>query len=529
MSTPQPLKKYDGPENWDAIVIGSGMGGLTTAALLSKLGKRVLVLERHYTAGGYTHVFKRRDYEWDVGIHYVGDMHIPYTPSAKVMNFISDGSLEWEPMGKVYDRIMMPDQTYDLVEGRGALISQLVTHFPKEEKVIIKYFELLKQVTGLSKKFFMEKALPGAVTKFVGGRMRKGLLQYSSRSTLDVLTELGCSKRLIGVLCGQYGDHGLPPGQSSFAIHAMVVSHYLKGASYPVGGSSRIAESIYPVLEKSGSQVLIRAEVNEVLVKNGKAYGVKMEGGQVFTAKTIVSSTGYWNTMYKLLPSSLQPKQELNELGLEKSVAHICLYIGLKHTDEELNLGKSNFWIYPGYDHDESVAKYLANPEEDLPVCYISFPSSKDPTWQDRYPGRSTIEIITLAPYEWFQDWENGRWKHRGEDYETYKERMSQRLLDKLYEKVPQVKGKIDTYELSTPLSTKHFMNYESGELYGLNHTPSRFGQAKLRPRTHVKGLYLTGQDILTAGVSGALLGGVLTASAITKKNFLGTIMKAKG
>ncbi len=527
MLKPIPLKKYEGPDEWDVIVIGSGMGGLTSASLLAKTGKRVLVLERHYTAGGYTHVFKRRDYEWDVGIHYVGDMHIPYTPSAKVMQYISDGSMQWEPMGDVYDRIMMPDQTYDLVTGRNELLAQFISYFPEEEEVIIKYFALLKQVTGLSKKFFMEKAMPGMVSALVGGQLRKGLLKWAGRTTLDVLTELGASQRLIGVLCGQYGDHGLPPGQSSFAIHAMVVSHYLKGGSYPVGGSSRIAESIYPVLEAHGGQVLVRAEVTEVLVHKGRAVGVKMEDGREFRARTIISSAGYWNTMYRLLPTDLRPPQQLKELGLEKSVAHICLYIGLKHTDEELNLGKANFWIYPGYDHDASVARYLDDPSEDLPVTYISFPSSKDPTWQDRYPGRSTIEIITLAPYEWFKDWEENQWKHRGEDYETYKERLSQRMLEKLYDKVPQVKGKIDTYELSTPLSTKHFMNYDQGELYGLNHTPDRFEQPKLRPRTHVKGLYLTGQDILTAGVSGALFGGVLTASAITKKNFLGTIMKA--
>ena len=109
----------------------------------------------------------------------------------------------------------------------------------------------------------------------------------------------------------------------------------------------------------------------------------------------------------------------------------------------------------------------------------------------------------------------------RGNDYEKLKEIISKRLLEYLYKHLPHLKGKIDHYELSTPLSTKNFVNYKKGELYGIDHDPNRFNQSFLRPRTEIKNLFLTGQDIVTAGVGGALFAGLITASAVTGKNLL--------
>lgn len=120
-----------------------------------------------------------------------------------------------------------------------------------------------------------------------------------------------------------------------------------------------------------------------------------------------------------------------------------------------------------------------------------------------------------------FAKWSDTSWKKRGDDYDAIKEDISQRLLTELYKQLPQVEGKINCYELSTPLTTEHFVNYKNGEVYGLDHSPSRFRQPFLKPRTPIKNFYLTGQDIVTAGVGGALFSGVLSAMAITGKNVL--------
>ncbi|HNB50162.1 MAG TPA: hypothetical protein PK332_12400, partial [Chitinophagales bacterium] len=100
--------------------------------------------------------------------------------------------------------------------------------------------------------------------------------------------------------------------------------------------------------------------------------------------------------------------------------------------------------------------------------------------------------------------------------------------LEHLYKYEPQIRGKIDTYELSTPITTKHFCNYLQGEIYGLDHQPSRFAKEYLKPQTPIKNLYLTGQDIVTVGIAGALLSGILTASAITKTNLINEMIKQK-
>ena len=142
-------------------------------------------------------------------------------------------------------------------------------------------------------------------------------------------------------------------------------------------------------------------------------------------------------------------------------------------------------------------------------------PSAKDPDFSRRHPGRATIEAVTVAPYEAFARWENRRWKRRGSDYEALKDKLARQLLDVVYRHVPQLREKIDYYELSTPLSTRHCANYSRGEMYGLAATPARFRQEFLRPQTPVPGLYLTGQDVATLGIPGALFGGALCAWAV--------------
>ena len=123
-------QKLELEEHYDAIIIGSGMGSLTTAALLSKEGKKVMVLERHYTAGGFTHVFKRRGYEWDVGIHYIGEVQNPNTAIRKMFDYVSNNQLEWADMGEVYDKIIIGDKTYDFVKGVENFKAQMIEYFP---------------------------------------------------------------------------------------------------------------------------------------------------------------------------------------------------------------------------------------------------------------------------------------------------------------------------------------------------------------------------------------------------------------
>ncbi len=517
---------------YDAIVIGSGIGGLASAALLAQAGKKVLVLERHYVAGGFTHSYSRKGYEWDVGIHYIGEVHRENSVLRKVFDSITERRLDWAPMGDVYDKICIgnPAEIYDYVAGGKNFIERMIRYFPEEEQAIRDYIHLVYELAHSARSFFAAKALPSFLSAPLGPFMRKDFTKLSDKTTLQVLQSLTSNKKLIGVLAAQYGDYGLPPSQSSFAIHAMVAKHYLDGGNYPIGGAGRIATTIAPVIEKAGGSIFVRAEVERVLVRNRRAYGVTLSNGDEIEAPIVISDAGVMNTFGKLFSS-----EDKQILGVEEklktvqpSLSHIGLYLGMKESSAALQLPKYNYWIYPSYDHDETIRNYSHHPESPLPVTYVSFPSAKDPDWENRFPGKSTIEVVGFAPYEWFQAWENKPWMKRGEDYDALKKGIADRLMEEVYRFVPQIRGKIDHMEISTPLSTRTFCNYDKGEIYGIDHTPERFRLKWLKPQTPLKGFYLTGQDIVSDGIGGALMAGVLTASAILKKNLIKDMYKSK-
>ncbi|MEO1435875.1 MAG: NAD(P)/FAD-dependent oxidoreductase [Bacteroidota bacterium] len=517
-------KKHQLESLYDVIIIGSGIGSLTAGVFLAKAGKKVLILERHYTAGGYTHIFKRRGYEWDVGIHYIGEVGRPNSILRRLFDYISDSKLEWADMGEVYDRIVVGDKTYDFVKGANNFKARLIEYFPNEADAIKAYVDLVFKTVKTSRNYFLEKAMPPLVAKLSGGIMRGPFLKMASKTTREVLEGLTQNEELITVLTGQYGDYGLAPAESSFAMHASVARHYFAGGYFPIGGSSRIVETVADVLEKHKSTILVSAEVDELILEGKTAVGVRMKDGKTFHAPTIISGAGIMTTYKTLLPegglNTFKLEQQLQKV--KASAAHICLYVGLNGDPDELKLPKANYWIYPKEGtHESNIQRYLDDIDQPFPVVYVSFPSAKDPDWSNRYPGRSTIDIISIMPYELFEQWEGTAWKKRGESYEALKEKMAQRLLETLFEQEPHLRDAIDCYELSTPITTKHFVNYANGEIYGLDHDPSRFQHKFLRPHTPIKNLYLTGQDIVTAGIGGALFAGVITASAITRKNMI--------
>jgi phytoene dehydrogenase-like protein len=460
-SMADPVKSYSYKqaqlaEEWDTIVIGSGIGGLTVAAMLSiHGGKRVLVLERHYVAGGFTHSFHRPGYEWDVGLHYIGQVQDEKSAVRRAFDHITDGAVLWSAMPEVYDRAVIDGHRFDLTAGIENFREGMKQYFPREGKSIDKYIRAVRTVNRLSGLYYAEKVIPAPAAAIAGSLLRAPFLGWAKRTTLEVLENITGNRELIGVLTAQWGDYGLPPSRSSFAIHATIAAHYFAGASYPVGGAR------------------------------------------------------------PLLRPSLPP-----------STAHLSLYLGLNQTDEALGLTGTNLWIYRGFDHDANVKRFEGNLESPFSVVYISFPSSKDPDFSRRHPGKSTIEVITLLPYEAFERWGGQHWKHRGEEYDLLKQQLATRLRYELERQVPVVAGHIDYAELSTPVSTRHFMNYDKGEIYGIASTPARYAIRELGARTPIRNLYLTGQDVASLGIVGAMYGGVISASVALGKNLMGVVSK---
>ncbi len=511
----QPYKPNLDFSGLDHIVIGSGMGGLTVATWLAKAGKKVAIFERHYVPGGFTHSFKRKDgFQWDVGVHYVGNM-AEGSSLRGFFDFLTDGNLQWETMGEVYDVANIDGTEYLFKAGKENFRKQFLAYFPKEEMAIDSYLSLIEKTNKRGGAFFFEKIFEPWFSKSVGWIFRKRYSKFSQKTTWEVLNELTKNERLIAVLCAQCGNYGLSPKNSSFAAHAMVIGHFLEGGYYPIGGADQICEKTLEVFTAHGGKIFINADVTKIVTENHKVKGIEL-GEKFIACQSVISNVGVNNTFNYLLSETDRNVCNFNLKNVQPASAHICLYLGLNKSSEALNLPKHNLWYYK---HDGIDAIFDKATLENAPenFAYISFPSAKDPNWETQNSGTATIQAISVGNMDWFEDYKDSNWMKRGEEYLQLKKNFETEMLKVLYKFFPQIEGTIVASEVSTPLSTENFTNYKSGEIYGLAHSPERFTLPFLRPKTKIKGLFLAGQDITLVGVAGAMLSGLLCATAILK------------
>ena len=502
---------------WDAIVIGSGIGGLAAAVLLAELhGKKVLVLERHFRAGGFTHVFSRKGgLHWDVGVHYVGqvsesDGRADSKAARDLLDVVTGGELRWNRMPEVFDKLVFPGFTFSIRAGKENFRNDLKAAFPSEATAIDGYLADVERAASYVNVIGMRGLAPAPVTLFANliyHRARR-LALMTTREYLDAHIK---DERLKAVLGARWGDYGLPPKQSAFLIHAVVTRHYLEGAYYPVGSSARIAEAATRVLERSGGKVRVRAEVCRIIVEKGKAVGVQLASGETLRAGLIISDAGARNTYLRLLPREIELPFRSELESTPNSLVTATLYLGLKQSPESLGVRGENYWIHDELSHDSIGARRLRAHEGEIPMCFLSFPSLKDPEARAH-----TAEITTAVDPAAFERWAGTRWMNRGDEYNRVKERITESLLAKVEPHLPGFGAIVEYRELSTPLSNEHFTAHPHGGIYGIPATPERYRKQYLQVRTPVDNLLLTGTDALTLGVVGAANAGLLCAVAAT-------------
>lgn len=513
---------------YDAIVIGSGMGGLAFASIMAQLRNwRVLVFERHFKIGGFTHTFTRPGgWSWDVGLHYVGEMGEGMM-GRRLFDFITDAGVTWNAMPDVYDVFVYPNLQVRACKGKTNFRTALIDAFPNERANIEQYFRDLKSAIRWFNRHVMAMAAPAPLSNLVraANRLSAGLPLEVTRHYLERRFR---DPRLRAVVTSQWADYGLPPGQSAFATHAVIATHYLNGAWYPAGGAGEIAKATGAAIRAAGGELLPNHEVARILLEGDRAVGVEVnirKGKQgacaQFRAPVVVSDAGAWNTFARMLPASALPFRDQLK-SPPKGFEVVELFLGLRRDPREMGFKGENYWIFESFDHDEMYAQRNELLEGRAAMAYLSFPSLKDSRAQ-----RHTAEIIAPLSYRSLEEHRDELWRRRGADYESAKNRMTHTLLDLVERHHPGFGDLVEYAELGTPLTFEHFTAAPSGSIYGYPATPEKYRRTWLGPRTPVRNLYLTGSDVALLGIMGALMGGVVTASCLLGRFGFIEVMRA--
>ncbi|CAG5128421.1 unnamed protein product, partial [Candidula unifasciata] len=388
------------PDNLDAIIIGSGAGGLSAGVLLTFAGLKVLVLEQHDQAGGCCHSFVEKGFEFDTGIHYVGDLEEGSVPRV-LLDQLTCGQLRWAKLDDVFDTVAVgePSKARLFPMRAGKYFQNLINLFPEEKEAILAYERLIKDAGNSYIGIIAFKVLPARMASFL---INSGLYRlvfkcyrkgYASTSLQQVLDELTDNKQLKLVLSYICGDYGVLPKDAPFFMHALLVKHYSNGAFYPANGTSEIAFHMSQAIQRGGGKVLVQAPVTKIVCdSSGRAVGVRV-GDSEIQAKHIISDAGVANTFKKLLPENVAKQSNIYPL-IEKvgpSHAFITTFIGIEGSSRDLQLPATNVWLYNAEDINKSVTAYMNVKADEvdqieIPFSFISFPSAKDPEYETKFP-----------------------------------------------------------------------------------------------------------------------------------------------
>jgi all-trans-retinol 13,14-reductase len=215
------------------------------------------------------------------------------------------------------------------------------------------------------------------------------------------------------------------------------------------------------------------------------------------------------------------------------------VFVGLEGSAKELGIGAHNTWAFSSADLEGDLERYFAlnpTPETlsatDVPLIFVSFPSAKDPDWAARFPGRSTCEVVTVAPWQWFEGDAAKKPGKRGLEYEAIKAAISQRIWKQVQALFPSLAGRNPVHlSAGSPATNAFYYRSQKGVMYGADHNLHRFtagAATALRPGSALAGLYLTGQDVFMCGFAGALFGGLLCASEVLGRNLYFDLLRLK-
>lgn len=530
-----------GSTKWDAIVIGSGMGGLTTAAYLAANGKRTLVLEAGEVLGGCTHVFRRKQFEFEVGVHYLGDCGTDGAIPTMLRGVGCDDRIDFLPMDPDgFDTIVYPEVTVKVPRGWDAYLANLVAAFPAD-------------ADGLSKFIGVLRALGEATDRITSPDSNRGTLLLAARAGAAAMWAMQPLGRLLDACQLSIGARSVlssqasylsPPHRAATLVHAGFLHNYIRdGGWFPAGGGQVFAAHLASVVRAHGGDWRTHARVGRILVEHGRVTGVRLEDGERIDANVVVSNADIKRTFLELVGRDNLPWWALRRVdGLRMSLPLFNVYLGLD-VDLRGQMPVTNYFSYPILEPSEIAfgllerAGELTEPQiTDLyskTPGFVSVQSVKDPQCtRIAPPGFTNLEIMTAAPAD-YRFWgietgpyDGGRYR-RGSKYLARKDEFTEVLIDRAAVVIPHLREHIVWQEAASPITQERYTLSSDGVSYGIDLSWHQFGPLRPSPRTRIKGLFLTGASTSWGpGVEGAMASGVGAAGAVLGRN-LGAEIRA--
>ena len=478
-------------DEFDAIIIGSGLGGLSCAAAFARQGFKPLVIEKHDKPGGFATAFSRPGgFLFDVSLHSttVGERN-------GVRNFINGfpeiTEVEFLPHPSLF-RAIYPD--YDIrVPQRdlNAYIGILDKLFPEDKEAIAGIFA---DMQGLVQDIGRISAAKGSVDMSRFAEDFPHLARFSGKTWGEMLGTRVKNPKLQAVMSGQWGYYGLPPSRLSCFYYALPFLGYLTGGGYyPKGRSQDISNALAKYIEAHGGMILLSSRVDRILLKNGAAMGAATADGKQFKSRVVVSNTNPFDLFGKMTDDKqVLAGEEAKWKSYSVSLSCFQVYLGLKKDlVKELGIMDSEIFLEPGYDPETGYAGILKGDVEHGGVGISLY----DNIYHGYSPeGKNTVGLLTLQGYGPWEKFEKDYAAGNKGEYRKEKERMADILIQKAEKALlPGLSKCIEVRDASTPLTVVRYTGHYRGAIYGWDQTVNNSGNTRVGHGTPIKNLYLAG------------------------------------
>ena len=494
-------------EHYDVVIIGSGIGGLASAIILAKEGYSVCVLEKNNQFGGNLQTFVRDKTIFDTGIHYIGGLSEGQNLNKyfKYLGIMDDLKLKkLDENG--FDIISFEEENeeYPHAQGYANFVNQLVKSFPDEKKAIESYCQRVVTICDSFPLYNLN----------ADGKYDAQILTLNAKECIDEVTQ---NQRLRAVLAGTNFLYAGIEDKSPFYVHALSVNSYIQSSYRCINGGSQITKQLIKQLKKYGGEVYKYKEVIKLDVENNDVTSAKMKDGSSVKAGIFISNIEPKTTL-RLAGEAHFRKSFLNRIdSLEGVISSFSLYLVFKPETFK-------YQNYNCYHFKNSSVVWTAHQynETNWPLAYMASmnASGKDEIWADG------MTFITYMKYEELQEWQEtfnttAEKNDRGESYEEFKARKTERFLQEIEIKFPEIRDCIKSINTSTPLSYRDYIGGSNGNMYGYVKDSNNPMKSFIAPKTKLNNLYLTGQSINMHGVLGVTISAVVTCSEIVGKEYL--------